>query len=143
MGFSKLVYAWASVFLLAHRLCRILFVTGVPYRRTGFAIPSVTFYAMSDAVTSPKTLAAGLQNAFYSLSIAICLIRCADEGGNLRLRLGQRSLADDGLSKLGSKAINLTIFPFALSLSKGERKIPTALMLSRSWFDRLTTNGLS
>jgi hypothetical protein len=30
----------------------------------------------------------------------------------------------------------IKVYPFALSLSKGER-------LSRSWFDKLTTNGLT
>ena len=32
-------------------------------------------------------------------------------------------------------------YPFALSLSKGERKNPTTWKLSPSWFDKLTTNG--
>jgi hypothetical protein len=36
-------------------------------------------------------------------------------------------------------AINLRPVPFALSLSKGERN----RSLSRSWFDTLTTNGLT
>jgi len=48
-----------------------------------------------------------------------------------------------GIPTQSVKAINLTIFPFALSLSKGGRKNPTYWSLSRSWFDRLTTNGLS
>jgi len=43
----------------------------------------------------------------------------------------------------GFKAINLTIFPFALSLSKGENKNPTHWKLNRSWFDKPTTNGLT
>ena len=34
-------------------------------------------------------------------------------------------------------------FPFALSLSKGEREILNLLKLSRPWFDKLTTNGLT
>ncbi|WP_295396583.1 hypothetical protein, partial [uncultured Thiodictyon sp.] len=33
--------------------------------------------------------------------------------------------------------------PFALSLSKGEREIINRLKLSRPWFDKLTTNGLT
>jgi len=41
------------------------------------------------------------------------------------------------------KVIKLRIFPFALSLSKGERKNPNYYKLSRSWFDKLTTNGLT
>ena len=35
----------------------------------------------------------------------------------------------------------LRILPFALSLSKGERQNPTDVKSSRSWFDKLTTNG--
>ncbi len=34
-------------------------------------------------------------------------------------------------------------FPFALSLSKGERETLNLLKLSRTWFDKLTTNGLT
>jgi len=33
--------------------------------------------------------------------------------------------------------------PFALSLAKGECKNPTHWKLSPSWFDKLTTNGLT
>ena len=38
---------------------------------------------------------------------------------------------------------SLRILPFALSLSKGERQNPTDVKFkfSRSWFDKLTTNG--
>jgi hypothetical protein len=41
-----------------------------------------------------------------------------------------------------ANAVELRIFPFALSLSKGERKNLTMRELSRSCFDKLSTNGL-
>ncbi|MCX7111790.1 MAG: hypothetical protein NTX45_17015 [Proteobacteria bacterium] len=48
-----------------------------------------------------------------------------------------------GFPRWSVTAIKLRIFPFAPSLSKGERENPTHWKLSRSWFDKLTTNGLT